>query len=291
VTVANPMQLGGISCPDVLHCTAVGAVSGSTQLLGAVLQTANGGRTWHSMDAPAGSVDLVAITCFTADQCTTLATDGGTYWAATTTDGGSVWQRLGNLPTGFSGPNGISCPTASSCMVAGYTSPTAGKGTGAIATTSDGGQDWTTPVLPQGIGLLHGVSCPSVAHCVAVGTMSTTATDVALGKGVMLTSDDGGQTWTVTASPPGVDDAFSVSCPTERVCAAVGTVWTPTNPPTPIGGVVTSDDGGQTWITPKALYIPVGLVSVDCATGASCVAVGNDSAARIRLPPPARHRA
>jgi len=289
VVVANPMDLGDISCPDAKVCTAVGASSGSSQL-GAVLQTTDGGRNWQSLDAPAGSVDLVGVTCFSADECTALATDGSVYWSATTTDGGAVWQRQGNLPAGFSGPSDITCPTTQSCMVAGYTSPTAGKGAGTLATTSDGGSNWTLSVIPQGIGLLHGVSCSTTQQCVAVGTMSTTATDVALGKGVILRSQDGGQTWTTVATPPGIDDAFAVSCPTPKLCAAVGTVWTPTNPPTPIGGVVTSNDGGMSWVTPHALYLPVGLVSVDCARARSCVAVGNDSSVRIELPPPARPR-
>jgi photosystem II stability/assembly factor-like uncharacterized protein len=286
VMVANPMDLGDISCPDVHHCTAVGAISGTAQLLGAVLQTSDGGRSWQSVDAPSGSVDLVGVTCITADQCTVLATDGSSYWTATTTDGGSVWQRQGNLPAGFSGPSDISCPTAQSCIVAGYTSPTAGKGVGAVATTTDGGADWTLSDVPSGTGLLHGVSCPTIEHCVAVGTVSTTATDVALGKAVILNSDDGGQSWQLAGGPPGVDDAFAVSCPTVQLCATVGTVWTPTNPPTPIGGVVTSSDGGATWLTPRSLYLPVGLVSVDCASARSCVAVGNDSIVRIALPRP-----
>jgi len=289
VTVANPMELGDISCSDKKHCTAVGAISGSSQLLAAVLETADGGRTWRSIDAPSDAVDLVGVDCFTADQCITLATDGGSYWTATTTDGGAVWQRGGGLPGGFNGPSNITCPTAQTCMVAGYTSLTPGKGSGAVATTVDGGNDWTLSDVPQGIGLLHGISCPTTTHCVAVGTMSTTATDVTLGKGSILTSDDGGQTWAPVPAPPGIDDAFSVSCPSVHACAAVGTVWTPTNPPTPIGGVVTSADGGTVWATPRAQYIPVGLVSIDCAVPTSCVAVGNDVAARVNLPVPPAH--
>jgi len=284
VPVANPMELDGISCPDRRDCIAVGAINGSGQLLAGALATSDGGRSWHSLAAPAGAVDLVGITCATAQSCMVLATDGSTYWSETTTDGGRIWQRGGGLPTGFGGASAVTCTSAATCLVAGYTSPAPGKGAGAIAFTVDAGTDWTAASVPSGIGLLHDVSCGSAMVCTAVGTLATSYTDVIQGKGAILTSEDGGQTWASVPSPPGVNDAFGVSCPTARRCATVGTVWAPTNPPTPIGGVVTSEDGGASWTTRRAEYIPVGLVSVDCPVAHACVAVGNDVAARIVLP-------
>ena len=283
VAVANPMELDGISCPDRLDCIAVGAINGSSQLLGGVLATSDGGRSWHSLAAPSGTVDLVGITCATAQRCMVMATDGSTYWSETTADGGRIWQRGGGLPSGFGGTSAVTCTTADTCLVAGYTSPAPGKGTGAIAFSVDDGTDWTAATVPAGLGLLHDISCGSAMDCTAVGTLATSYTDVIQGRGAILTSRDGGQTWTSVASPPGVNDAFGVSCPTARRCATVGTVWAPTNPPTPIGGVVTSKDAGASWSTPRAEYIPVGLVSVDCPTATACVAVGNDVAARIAL--------
>jgi len=283
VAVANPMELVGISCPDRADCIAVGAINGSGQLLGGVLATADGGRSWHSLAAPSGAVDLVGVSCTTAQRCMVLATDGSTYWSETTADGGRIWQRGGGLPAGFGGASGVTCTSSGTCLVAGYTSASPGKGTGAIAFSVDAGTGWAAASVPTGIGLLHDVSCGSALNCIAVGTLATSSTDVTPGRGAILTSEDGGQTWASVPPPPGVNDAFGVSCPTAKRCATVGTVWAPTNPPTPIGGVVTSRDGGASWKTPRAVYIPVGLVSVDCPVATSCVAVGNDVAARIAL--------
>ena len=36
------------------------------------------------MASPAGSVDLSAVHCFAAADCLVLATDGSTYWSAST---------------------------------------------------------------------------------------------------------------------------------------------------------------------------------------------------------------
>jgi photosystem II stability/assembly factor-like uncharacterized protein len=284
VPVANPMELDGISCPDRSDCIAVGAINGSGQLLGGVLATSDGGRSWHSLDAPAGAVDLVGVSCATAERCMVMATDGSTYWSELTADGGRIWQRGGGLPAGFGGAGAVTCTSAVTCLVAGYTSASPGKGAGAVAFTEDAGTDWAAASVPTGIGLLHDVACGTAMTCTAVGTLATSYTDVIQGRGAILASEDGGQTWASVPSPPGVNDAFGVSCPTARRCVTVGTVWAPTNPPTPIGGVVTSRDGGTSWRTPRARYIPVGLVSVDCPVPVSCVAVGNDVAARIVLP-------
>lgn len=289
--VADPTDLADVACPDQHHCMAVGTADDNGSLVGAVLVTSNGGRSWKSMDAPAGSIDLSAIQCETAGDCLALATDGSTYWSASTTDDGQVWQRGGTLPAGFDGLSGVACTDTQTCVTAGYTSVTTGKGTGAITVTDDGGETWAAATLPQGVGLLHDIACPSSLDCIAVGTRSTTTTDVAQGQGEMLSSTDGGHTWTTVAAPAGIDDAFGISCPTTSDCATVGTVWTSTKPPTPTGAVVTTADGGTTWHSPVSRYIPTGLTSVDCPTATSCVAAGNDVLAHIVLPLPKRkHR-
>ncbi len=286
VTVSDPTDLAAVDCPDRRHCMAVGTADHDGPILGAVLVTGNGGQAWQSVASPTGSVALSAVHCFAVADCLALATDGSTYWSASTTDGGKVWQRGGSLPAGFGGISHVACVDSTTCVTVGYESASPGQGTGAIAVTDDGGETWVAAPLPTGVGVLHGVDCTGGATCVAVGTKSTTTTDVALAPSQVLVSDDSGASWSLTASPMGVGDAFAVSCPARGGCATVGTVWTVTNPPTPIGGVVASGAGGLAWQTMRTRYVPVGLTGVDCPAPTSCVAAGNDVLARIALPLP-----
>ena len=291
VPVADPTDLDVLACPDRAHCMAVGSADDNGPLVGAVLTTDDGGRAWRAVAAPADAVDLSAVACTTGSDCMVMATDGSSYWSAVTTDGGSVWQRQGQLPAGFGGISTVLCTTPQDCMSPGYLSSTPGRGSGAVAVTTDGGTTWTAASVPAGTGLLHGVACPAPARCIAVGTKSTTDSDVAQGQGQLLVSADAGATWSPLAAPAGIDDAFAISCPTGRACAVVGTVWTPTNPPTPIGGVVATADAGASWAPPPTRYIPSGLTDVDCTGPTSCVAAGNDVLARIALPAPRPARA
>lgn len=291
VPVPDPTDLAAVDCPTATACMAVGAADVHGPLNGAVLVTVNGGRTWSMGTAPAAAVGLAAVHCAGPATCMVIATDGTSYWSATTTDGGQVWQRGGSLPLGFAGAGAMACTGPTACVVAGFTATAPGKGSGAVAYTDNGGATWAAATVPPGTGLLHGVSCPSATSCLAVGTTSTTTTDVAQAKGTALTSTDGGHTWSALAAPPGIDDAVSVSCPRTGTCVSVGTVWTPTNPPTPIGGVEATRDGGATWQPPEARYIPSGLTGVDCPTVTACVAAGNNVVARVTLPAPARTRA
>jgi photosystem II stability/assembly factor-like uncharacterized protein len=289
VPLTTPSTLSAVSCPDAGHCMAVGESSGTSQV-GLVLATADGGRTWRAVDPPAGTADLVGVSCSDPADCQVLATDGSSFWSDVTADGGSTWQRGGTLPAGFAGAGGIECPTTSTCAVAGYVPTGPGHGTGAIATTADGGATWQAAGVPPGTGLLHGIACPGPTTCIAVGTTSTTDSDISPGTGTVLVASGTLATFTAAAAPADLDDGFGISCPATDACAAVGTQWTTDTPPTPEAGVVTTLDGGTIWTTPLTRFVPVGLAGVACPTQASCVAVGGDVIARIALPGSASDR-
>jgi photosystem II stability/assembly factor-like uncharacterized protein len=290
--ISTPSALSSISCVDARYCMAVGDQLGTTStgaaLAGTVLVTSDGGHRWDPATSPPGSVDVVGVSCSTAQYCLVLATDGSSIWSATTTDGGEAWSRGGSLPAGFAGVSGVDCPQLSTCVVAGYLPAKPGHGTGAVADTSDAGVTWQAATLPSGIGLLHDVSCPDLQRCVAVGTLSTTDSDVVPGKGVLLTSTDGGRTFGAPRSPSFIDDAFGVSCPVSSRCVAVGTRWAQTTPPTPFAAVATTADRGSTWRSAKARFVPFGLAAVACPTATTCVAVGGDLVAALRWPAPTR---
>lgn len=294
------LSLSAVSCADTRHCLAVGSV---TQPLpgGAVAVTADGGRTWGAGLGPPGDTALVAVQCSAPGTCVVLAVTGTDTFSATTTDGGATWQRGGTLPAGFDGASSLSCPTALTCAVAGYTATSPGHGVGVIAVTHDGGMTWSLATVPANTGVLHAVSCDTTG-CLAVGSSSTVITGVPSGTGAVLASADGGATFTTRPASPALDDGLGVDCapPAGRgappVCAAVGIAFTHAIPPVPLSSVVATANPGGYVLPLAARYVPSPLVAVTCPTAVRCVAAGGPVAATVTLPasaairpPPAPH--
>ncbi|MCL4446298.1 MAG: hypothetical protein M1134_05440 [Actinobacteria bacterium] len=280
VVTSTPTVLNSISCPTAKSCIAVGSTA-VPSLAGVVVRTLDGGKRWQQISSPSGAVNLVSAECLSKVECLALATDGTTYWTAVTRSLGTSWQQGGNLPAGISGVSRLSCSSADLCIATGFTPSSPAHGVGAIAVSSDGGASWSSSVVPGGTGIIHDATCAGPRSCVAVGTMSTTTSDVALGKGAILTSGTGATTWTAAGSPIGLDDGFGVSCFSGGDCIAVGTVWTPTVPPTPVGAAVMTTNSGRSWTTLEVRYVPNGLVGLSCPSRALCVAVGGGTVARL----------
>jgi photosystem II stability/assembly factor-like uncharacterized protein len=289
------LSLGDVSCADTRHCMAVGAVTAPLPG-GAVVVTTNGGRAWTAALGPPGDNALVGVHCSAPRTCTVLAVSGATTFSATTTDDGATWQHGGALPPGFAGASALSCPTALTCAVAGYTATSPGHGAGAVAVTHDGGTTWSAATVPP-TGVLHAVSCGS-SNCLAVGTSSTVTTGVAPGAGALLASGDGGVTFTARPASAALDDAFGVGCapatgrtPT-AVCAAVGIRFTHAIPPVPRAVVAATVDPGGPVAALTTRYVPSPLVAITCPAAGRCVAVGGDELASVTLPAAATlHRA
>jgi photosystem II stability/assembly factor-like uncharacterized protein len=279
VVPAGVLSLAAISCPSTLRCLAGGA--GATAA--AIVSTRNGGRTWSLDRSPTGALDVTGVQCTEAGGCLALSTDGSLYSTSSSNDYGQTWTSGGDLPATLAGAGGLSCEGTQQCFVAGYAETTPGEGAGALATSTDGGSTWSSVALPAGVGLLHGVDCVA-ARCVAVGTTATNTSVVVPAKGVILDSVDGGATWTDEAHSTSVDDAFAVSCTARFTCVIVGTEWIPVSPPTPVGGVISSSDGGRTWRAAKLQYMPQSMVAVDCGSAGSCVAAGSNLLADIAVP-------
>jgi photosystem II stability/assembly factor-like uncharacterized protein len=88
--------------------------------------------------------------------------------------------------------------------------------------------------------MLNTISCASANHCAVAG----------FGAGefsALLTTSDGGQTWTSRTVPSWALGLDGVSCPSATACIAVGsTVVSFAGSPV----VVASNDGGATWTRP-----------------------------------------
>jgi len=221
--------LKSVSCPTSSNCWAVGATTGNT---GAVLSSADGGRTWSTQSLPGGIGVLNGVSCATSTACFVVgATASNTGVVLATTDGGSSWssQTLPSgisqtLPSGLYALNGVSCSTAMDCRAVGASTSDAGV----IVATTDGGRTWTSQPLPRGIALLNGVSCSTTSDCRAVGATASK-------REAVLVTLDSGRSWTSQSVPPGTGLLYGVSCPTTSTCRAVGS--TSSN----AGAVLTSD--------------------------------------------------
>ena len=261
-------QLNGVSCPSTTECVSVGNRD-STSSGGVILTTADGGAKWGSQAVPAAADELDGVACPSATFCVAV---GGAYDTTTfrdvgviltTTDGGSTWTNE-TVPSGVGMLSGVFCASTSDCMTSGR-----GSSGGAILTTTDGGTTWANQTIPSAVSNLDGVSCSSTNDCIAVGGVLDTTTYQDLG--VILTTTDGGMTWTSQAVPNGVAMILAVSCLSSSPCIAVGSSSTGT------GVALGSGDGGTTWTSltfPSATGM---LSSVSCPSQTDCAAVGTSS--------------
>jgi photosystem II stability/assembly factor-like uncharacterized protein len=286
VTGGSTPQFSDISCPTPTECMAVGTNGASLPGSGVVVVTSDGGITWTPATAPASALTLTSVACASPADCTAIVSQGTVTWSAHSADFGQSWQQEGNLPSGFVAGDDLLC-TAVSCLVPGYVPTGGGHGAGAIAVSTDHGQTWAAASVPTGTGVLLSVACPSATACLAAGTTATTVSDVVPAKGQLLESTDAGHTWATATSPSAVDDVFGVACPSAQQCAMVGTKWFG-YPAVALGAVAQSVNGGQTFKSSPLAYIPLTLSAVACPTTSSCVAVGGDTVARLRLVQP-RH--
>ncbi len=241
--------LTGVSCPSASQCVAVGSS-------GEGLLTDSDG-TWTAAEPPlpanastdGADPELGGVSCSSASQCVAVGgylqegmqTDAsGAGEGLLLTDSDGTWTAAeaplpANAATTFSSVKlyGVSCSSASQCIVVGSYEDASQNRHGLILTRS--GTSWTAAEAPvpadalttgteAGAGL-QGISCSAASQCVAVGWYEV-APD---GGGGLLLTDSGG-TWTAAEAPvpgnaaseSGDADLDGVSCPSASQCVAVG---------------------------------------------------------------------
>ena len=164
--------------------------------------------------------------------------------------------------------SGVSCPTRSFCVAAGYS-----FGTQGIATLIEtwNGSTWSIVASPNnGSGdFLSGVSCSSSTSCIAVGGAELTSGVVAT-----LVEAWNGTNWTIVASPNNGSfgsQLYGVSCLNSTDCIAVGDY---ANAATEAQTLIESWNG-MTWtITPSPTQGTTILNSVACVSPSDCLAAG-----------------
>jgi photosystem II stability/assembly factor-like uncharacterized protein len=225
-------MLSGVSCPNSTTCVAVGSVVDNTtdSSVGAVLTSADGGASWTNRSLGTTKA-LDGVSCASANMCTAVGANGTVL---TSSDGGATWATRQPGSRVYS-LYGVSCTGPVFCVAVGGSAFDA-----VVLKTNNGGVTWasyasgfddvlsgtnsplgglkavTLDCVTGGMcggEVLRSVSCPSSRFCAAVGD-----------QGTLLTTDDGGTTWTsqVAAGGSSTKQLTGVSCLRATDCVAVG---------------------------------------------------------------------
>jgi photosystem II stability/assembly factor-like uncharacterized protein len=258
--------LNGVSCVSKTSCKAVGETKKGAPVIVASPIT---GVFWPSETPPAADGDLLSIVCISTTFCWAGGYSAGfaSGAIAETADGGATWSpdSVPGGPTGVQEVTGVTCkgsPTIH-CFATGNwanygQSPYLMRSTSTVKTWTD----VTTLPKPTGVpGTLEGASCLTAKACVFVGNDADY---------FVLTTTNGGSTFTKKVVPSGVTGLMGVSCVSTSDCTAVGSASDGA------AAILRSTNGGATWSSQTAPTGTGSLNSVSCASATHCVAVGQE---------------
>ncbi len=309
---SNPSaQLSQSACAAPHGCVAVGSFVDRDNTRQILIETGASG-TWSARKGPLPGdananpeASLTGLSCPAPGSCVAVGSyvdDQGVQRALVDTLAGGSWTPTEALLPSDAGTNpvgqlnAVSCATSSSCVAVGSYDTDAPAVDRAPLIETLSGHLWTP--APAGLpdnaheGNLTGVSCPTGGSCVAVGVYGLAVISDGLVNEdtlpLVITLSTG--TWTPSAGalPADADtrpiasenvEFLGVSCVAAGPCVATGSYMTGDG--SQLALVETLSDG--TW-TVGSLSLPSdavadaplsALLSVSCAAGPRCVAVGN----------------
>jgi photosystem II stability/assembly factor-like uncharacterized protein len=270
-------DIAELYCPNTRLCIGVGTEPHPGYP--AIVMTDNGGASWHFVSygsPPTGflafsSGGLASVSCSTAHYCEAVGTaDNVGPILMTSADGGKTWAQntAPSLALG-GGLSDVACDAESGCVVAGST-----RNGAPLLATSSPSRPWD--VRLQGIGSnWASISCVGSEDCVAVGGSSTNGAGPDGAE--ILTSTNGGLSWVLQTTPPGVVGLSGIDCTSASRCYA--TAYVASSPKLALNGepwtgaVLESDDGGSTWRRESLPEVLV-LNAITCPRKSTCFAVG-----------------
>ena len=234
-----------ISCPDSQHCwVTIQQAIDVDHVAGQVALTTDGGATWATTAAPKAVGYLNGIACFRG-----APGEQGLPFTSTTT---TTTSAATTTPQGTAATAPGSTTTAGSTTTSGP-SPT---------TTAPPPPATTTTTAPAGL---------TGAWCVAVGTTASTVTGTRTGRGVVLTTVNGGASWTSQPVRPTSAALMGISCTAVSACVGVGSAVALA----PEAGLsILTGPSGHPWRRAATVSAPQALTSVSCVSTSACVLVG-----------------
>lgn len=204
-TATRSVSVGVLSCPAATTCLALGYDARSRAKL---FLTTDSGAHWHAVAAPVTTSTIAGFACGSVTSCVFVTGSYGGEWTSYTTDDLGTSYQPHAMPADdwF----GLDC-AQNFCMVAG-----ANGGSGAIATSTDGGATWDNETVPPAAQLIYTVSCGSPTSCAA----STYDFDYETGGPRVVGTVDAGATWQVHAVPARNEAPIGIGCFNERCIAS-----------------------------------------------------------------------
>ena len=111
-----------------------------------------------------------------------------------------------------------------------------------------------------------------------MGTSAATVTGTRTGHGVVLTTTNGGTTWSPQPVAPGAATLMGVSCTAVNSCVAAGSAVA-LEPQA--GVVVLTGSSGHPWKKAAEVVAPQALTAVSCTSTSQCVIVGESISERL----------
>jgi hypothetical protein len=188
------------------------AAAGMTRYSGTVIYgSTDNGQTWTYDSLPLNSIN--AMTCISSSSCIGVGSVPPTYgsiiWPAASQATNDSWasSATGSFPNDWKSLTSVACLSATLCYTTG--SDLNNDGDRVLATTNFGA---TWEAVPDGKLSPWAMSCPTQATCVFGGGQS------------VVTTTNGGQSWTKTgiSNFPPADgmSVFSIACASQSTCMA-----------------------------------------------------------------------
>lgn len=301
----NPqVSLTGVTCPAVGDCVAIGHYANSAHETEGFVVTWSG-SVWKAtaIRPPSGSgpSELNSVACAGPTACVAVGEDDAAQGRAfLATGAGSSWRVMpaplpkNASPSHASGLESETCPSAPTCVAAGWYLDSAGAGQVMLLTRS--GTSWTAAEAPEPADggqfyfVPDQVSCSTAAHCL-VDTVYQGGT------GDEFAAITGyGSSWATTtvALPPdagqvalgdGTSYIRGAACASPSLCAIAGAYVDSSN----TGEALLLAGSGSAWASMTAT-LPKGgipgsntlLSSIACPTKTTCAAVGQYSEANAQ---------
>jgi photosystem II stability/assembly factor-like uncharacterized protein len=183
----------------------------------------------------------------------------------------------GNWQQNTSGPPGgyLTCPNASTCyeMSGHYASAMAGAPllSESLYVSTDLGVTWSEFPMPQGFSSTSPISCGGPTNCAAGGTYG--------GRSVLIATENGGQSFTVSPLPSAVGNLYTLDCTSTNDCSglAAKSIYVAGHSE---ASFLSTGNGGFSF-TDSPIIPGVSMESLSCSSSLDCTAVGTSDALGI----------